>query len=40
MACGKNIMVMNCPNWVCGEDNLLCKECGGKLDVLEKEGEQ
>ncbi len=41
--CGKKITRMNCPNWVCGEDNQFCKECGGYNDIKDassREGEQ
>jgi hypothetical protein len=34
--CGRKIIFMNCPNWVCGEDNLFCKECGGDFALSEE----
>jgi len=38
MGCKHKITVMNCPNWVCGEDGLLCKECGGRYNRSNKTG--
>lgn len=31
--CGKKIDCMNCPNWICGEDGLLCDDCKSTLKV-------
>lgn len=30
IGCGKKINIMNCPNWICGEDNLFCSSCQEK----------